>query len=117
MHHPDAVIVLTTWPASGDAAALAATLVGERLAACVNVLPEMESVYSWKGQVERDRECQLLIKTSAARLDALRQRLLALHPYEVPEFLVLPVAGGSDAYLGWLHAAVADAAKGGQKLI
>jgi periplasmic divalent cation tolerance protein len=103
MQPSDAVLVLTTWPAAGDAAALAATLVGERLAACVNLLPEMESVYAWKGAVERDRERQVVVKTTAARIGALERRLAELHPYEVPELLVIAVAGGADAYLGWLR--------------
>ncbi len=97
------IIVLTTWPAAADADALAATLVAERLAACVNVLPEMDSVYSWRGALERDRERQVLVKTTAARLEALERRVAELHPYEVPEFLVLPLAGGSAAYLDWLR--------------
>ncbi len=100
----DFVIVLTTLGASTDASAFAATLVGERLAACVNVLPEMDSVYRWQGRVEHNRERQLVIKTTSARLAALRERLASLHPYEVPELLVLPVVDGSPAYLRWLSA-------------
>ena len=103
MDQPAAIIVLTTWPAATDAAAFAGALVGERLAACVNVLPEMESVYSWHGAVERERERQLIIKTTTARLEALERRVAELHPYEVPEFVVMPLAGGSAAYLGWLR--------------
>lgn len=100
---PDAVIVLTTIGADADAAVLARTLVQERLAACVNILPPMTSVYRWKGQIEQDREQQLLIKTTAGRVAALETRLRALHSYEVPEFLVIRVTGGSDAYLHWLR--------------
>ncbi len=100
----DAVIVLTTWPAEEDPSDAAAALVEERLAACVSVLPEMESVYRWQNAVERARERQLLVKTARPRLDALLARLKALHPYEVPEAIVLPVAGGSEAYLAWLAA-------------
>jgi periplasmic divalent cation tolerance protein len=100
-----AVIVLTTLGADADATALARTLVDEHLAACVNVLPSMRSVYRWKGKVEEEREQQLLIKTSAARLDALKVRLAALHPYETPELLVLDAAG-SEAYLAWLDESV-----------
>jgi periplasmic divalent cation tolerance protein len=96
-----AVIVLTTLGADADAAALARTLVDEHLAACVNVLPPMTSVYRWKGAVEQDREQQLVIKTAPARLAALEARLRELHPYELPEFLVLP-ASGSRAYLDWI---------------
>lgn len=101
--HTDAVVVLTTIGADADAAALARTLVDERLAACVNVLPPVTSIYRWQGKVDENREQQLLIKTTAARLPSLEARLRTLHPYEVPEFLVLRVAGGSDAYLDWLR--------------
>jgi len=99
---PHAVMVLTTWPASRDAAELAHTLVTERLAACVNVLAEMQSTYRRKDTVEVEPERQLVIKTTPRQLEALQQRLMQLHPYDVPEFLVLPVASASDAYLRWL---------------
>ena len=102
-----AVIVLTTIGASTDPAALARTLVEERLAACVNVLPVMTSYYRWKGTVEEDREQQLIIKTTPSRLPALEARLRELHPYEIPELLVLPIVGGSSAYLAWLQESVA----------
>jgi periplasmic divalent cation tolerance protein len=98
----DAVIVLTTIGTLNDAEALARALVTERLAACVNLLPEMRSIYQWKGELTADGEHQLIIKTTAARVDALRTRLHTLHPYELPEFLVLPVTGGSTGYLQWL---------------
>lgn len=102
----DAVIVLTTLAADVDACALARTLVAERLAACVNVLPAMMSVYRWQGRVEEEREQQLVIKTAANRVPALAARLGELHPYELPEFLVLSVAEGSDAYLRWIRESV-----------
>src|SRR5919109_2596582 len=93
------VVVWTTIAASADGSKMASILVEERLAACVNVLGEMQSVYRWKGGVESDRERQLIIKTTARRVPALQARVKALHDYEVPEFIVLPVVGGSDAYL------------------
>ena len=96
-------MVLTTIPVDFDAAGLASTLVGERLAACVNLLPPMDSIYRWKGEVETAKERQVLIKTAVAKLEALQQRIKDLHPYDVPEILVLSVAGGSDAYLAWLR--------------
>jgi len=99
--HP--VIVLTTWPADRDSAPFARTLVEERLAACVNVYGEMHSTYRWAGQVETAAERQLVIKTVTERMPALEARLRALHPYEVPEFLVIETAGGSDAYVRWLQ--------------
>jgi periplasmic divalent cation tolerance protein len=106
-------MVLTTLGAEADAAALARTLVNERLAACVNILPPMISVYRWRDRVEEDREQQLLIKTSPACLEALEAKLKALHPYEVPEFLVLPVEGGTAAYLDWLRDAVGANSRAG----
>ena len=100
-------IVLTTIGADADAAALARTLVEERLDACVNVLPPMTSVYRWKGAVEQDREQQLVIKTTRGAVAALESRLRALHPYELPEFLVLAAADGARAYCAWVAESVA----------
>jgi periplasmic divalent cation tolerance protein len=102
-HHT--AIVLTTLAAEADAAALARTLVEERLAACVNVLAPMTSVYRWKGAIEQDREQQLVIKTIPTLLDALQARLRELHPYELPEFIVL-TAAASAAYAAWVGESV-----------
>src|SRR3989337_615230 len=99
------VIVLTTVGATFDATLLAQTLVEEHLAACVNVLPPMHSVYRWQGQMHVDEERQLVIKTTADRVEALQLRVRALHPYELPEFLVVDVDGGSQPYLAWLSQA------------
>ena len=99
-------IVLTTIGSETDALVLARTLVEEQLAACVNVLPAMTSLYRWKGSLEQDKEHQLVIKTSSERLPALEVRLRQLHPYELPEFLVLDVASGGAAYLAWVHESV-----------
>lgn len=101
MSDSDCLLVLTTLPADADAAGFARQLVEERLAACVAVQPEMESVYRWEGQIEEARERQLVIKTSAARRDELIARMTALHPYDVPEVLVLH-AGASEAYGRWI---------------
>jgi periplasmic divalent cation tolerance protein len=98
----DFVVVLTTLPADADAASFARALVGERLAACVNLLPEMESVYRWEGEVQEDPERQLIIKTSRERVVALWEKLRELHPYDVPEFIVLPIVDGNQAYLRWI---------------
>jgi len=99
---PEYVIVLTTLPADADGAAFGRTLIEERLAGCVNLLPAMESLYRWEGQVEQDTERQVIIKTSRERVVALWDRIRELHPYEVPEFVVIPITDGSDAYLRWL---------------
>jgi periplasmic divalent cation tolerance protein len=98
----DCVIVLTTLPAEADAAVMAEALIEARLAACVNVLPVMESIYRWKGAIERDRERQMVIKTSRQQVDGLWLRLRELHPYDVPEFVVLPIVDGSEPYLRWI---------------
>ena len=103
---PDVVLVLTSIAAEADGAVLARTLVDERLAACVNVLPPMTSVYRWKGQVEQDREQQVIIKTTRHTLAALESRMRELHSYELPEFVVIAASGGSDAYLKWVEEAV-----------
>jgi periplasmic divalent cation tolerance protein len=100
------VIVLSTFPVDEDAATLARTLVSERLAACVNVLPPMPSIYRWEGNVEEVSEHQLIIKTVGHRLDALKRRLNELHPYDVPECLVISVADGGTAYLEWVKQAL-----------
>jgi periplasmic divalent cation tolerance protein len=95
------VVVLTTFPLDRDAQAFARTLVDERLAACVNVLPPMKSIYRWKDAVEAADEQQLVMKTTANRLEDLKARLKSLHPYELPEFVVIPVEGSHD-YLAWV---------------
>lgn len=100
------VIILSTFPADHDAATLARTLIGEQLAACVNVLAPMTSIYRWKGAIEQATEHQLIIKTTISQVDAIKERLVALHPYEVPELLVIGVQDGSGAYLDWLDASV-----------
>ncbi len=96
------VIVLTTLPVDGDAEQFASRLVEEKLAACVNVLPAMRSIYRWKDAVERSDERQLIIKTAASRLTDLEVRIRTLHPYDVPEFVVIPITQGSPTYLSWL---------------
>jgi periplasmic divalent cation tolerance protein len=96
------VIVLSTLPPGGETARLAGILVEERLAACVNLLPPMTSTYRWAGAVETATEHQVVVKTTRARVAALWERLRALHPYDVPEFVVLPIVDGNDAYLKWI---------------
>lgn len=99
----DFAIVLTTFPADRDPAALARTLVQERLAACVSLLPPMSSIYRWQGAIETADERQLVIKTTAGRVEALQRRVAELHPYDVPEILVIPVSEASAAYAAWLE--------------
>lgn len=95
-------VVLVTAPDAGVAEGLARSLVEQRLAACVNVVPGVRSFYRWEGRVEDAGEWLLVVKTRADRAEALAARVRELHPYELPEILELPVVGGSPAYLGWL---------------
>ena len=98
-------LLLTTAPPD-IAQDLAHTLVEERLAACVSLLPGVRSVYRWKGEIHDDPETQLLIKTTANHLPTLAARIQALHPHEVPELLILEPTGGSAAWLDWLQAQI-----------
>jgi periplasmic divalent cation tolerance protein len=98
----NAVIVLTTVAADFDARPLARALVEQRLAACVNILAGMTSIYRWQGSISEDGEQLLVIKTVDDNLHDLREALVARHPYDVPEFVVLAVDSTSDAYGAWL---------------
>ena len=100
-----------TCPDAATAQRAAQALVAERLAACVNRLPGIASTYRWQGQVTTEQEELLLIKTTAARFEALRERLLALHPYELPELIAVPVERGHEAYLEWLRTAAGGGAQ------
>jgi periplasmic divalent cation tolerance protein len=102
------VVALSTVGTAEDAERLARALVEKRLAACVNIIPGLVSIYRWRGAVERAEERLLVIKTRADRLSALREALVSLHPYEVPELLTLPVEDGHPPYLSWLDESVAS---------
>lgn len=96
------VLVLTTVPDAERGDAIARALVEGQLAACVNISAPMTSIYRWHGSIERAIEHQLVIKTTSDRVAAVEARIRELHPYELPEFLVVPVAHGSAAYLEWV---------------
>jgi periplasmic divalent cation tolerance protein len=100
----DVLVVLATAPSADKGAEIARALVEGRLAACGNVVPGVRSIYRWQGKVQDEGEVLLVLKTTRARFPALRERLLALHPYEVPEVLALPVEAGSEPYLAWVDA-------------
>lgn len=100
--NPSPLLVLCTCPDQSTAEHIAETVIGERLAACVNLVPGLTSVYRWKGQIQHDAELLLLIKTRAAIYPLLEARLRELHPYEVPEIIALPIQTGSAAYLDWI---------------
>ena len=100
----ETLIVITNCPDEETANAIALAVVEERLAACVNILPRVQSIYRWQGSVESAAEIPLLIKTTARNYPALEARITALHPYDVPEIVALPLARGLPAYLNWVAA-------------
>lgn len=96
-------LAITTCPNAEVADSIASALVEERLAACVNILPGVRSVYEWQGQLHKEQELVLLIKTRGDKLGTLETRLLELHPYELPELIVVPVTEGLTPYLSWIE--------------
>ena len=102
----DFQIVLSTCTDREQAERIANRLVEQQLAACVNILPSAQSIYRWQGNVESAGEVLMVIKTSAALTPEVQSTIAGLHSYEVPELLVLPVSGGSEAYLAWLKASL-----------
>ncbi len=99
----DPIVVLITAPNREEAIRLADMLVGAHLAACVQILPEMESVYRWQGRIERQPEILLIAKTTRGRFAELEREIRALHSYDTPEIVALPIIAGSKAYLDWLR--------------
>lgn len=100
----DVIVVLVTAPDGEVAARLGRALVEERLAACVNIVPQVRSIYWWQGKVSDDTEVLCLIKARRTDYPALRDRITALHPYEVPEIIAVPLAEGNAPYLAWIAA-------------
>lgn len=96
-------LVLTTCPMGPTAMSIAHVLVEERLAACVNVLPPMQSVYRWRGGVESAEEQLLIVKIRVADYATVQRRIQELHPYELPEVIAIPISNGLPAYLSWLE--------------
>ncbi len=99
----DALLLLSTCPDSETAAQISRALVEERLAACVNCIPGLTSVYRWRGDIHEDGEVLLLIKSTRDRFESLHSRLIELHPYEVPELIALDIVAGHTPYLDWLR--------------
>jgi len=96
------IVVLMTAAGEQEAARIAELLVNQRLAACVQILPEIQSVYIWQGQVQREKELLLLAKTTRANFAALEREVRQIHSYETPEIIALSIVAGSDPYLDWL---------------
>jgi periplasmic divalent cation tolerance protein len=98
----ETMVVLVTAPTAEKAAEIARVLVEEKLAACGNVLPGIRSIYRWQGEIHEDSEALLLLKVPRKRLQELSDRVVKLHPYEVPEVVALPIEGGSERYIDWI---------------
>ena len=98
----EAILLLSNFPDADTARKAVRALVGERLIACGNIIPGVESIYEWKGRIETGAEVTVLCKTIASRAEEAQARLRALHPYEVPEILRIPIAGGWPGYLAWV---------------
>lgn len=103
------LVVLCTVPDRESAGSLAETVVNEHLAACVSIVPEVLSVYRWKGRAETDSELLLIIKTSRAQYQNLEQRLREKHPYELPEIIAVPITAGLAGYLAWIDSSTSGA--------
>ena len=95
-------LLLTTWPDQDTAKAAAKEWLTQGLVACVNILPEMQSLYIWEGELKTGTEHQMLLKTQANKVKALQQSIIDMHPYGCPEILQLPVTGGFEDYLTWI---------------
>ena len=102
----EVLVVLSTLPTADKAAEIARALVEEQLAACVNIVPAVRSIYRWQGATQDDSEALAIIKTTRDRYAALARRVLELHPYELPELIALPLEGGHPAYLAWIAGSV-----------
>jgi periplasmic divalent cation tolerance protein len=102
----DKILVISSAGSTRDAGNIANTLVETRLAACVNILPQVASVYRWQGRVDRAEEWLLLIKTTRASFAAVRDKIKELHSYEIPECIAIPIEAGSEDYLKWIGESV-----------
>jgi len=96
------LMVINTWPDAGSAESMASTLVEQGLAACINIIPNIRSVYVWKGERVTGDECLLLIKTLASCYNELEKTIQSLHPYELPEIIAVPIETGLPQYLAWV---------------
>ena len=108
MTSSEPIVVLMTAGSREEANQIAELLVSTQLAACVQILPEIESVYRWQGEVKREKEILLLAKTVASRFDELESKVRAIHSYETPEIIAVPVTDFSAPYLGWLLAEIRE---------
>lgn len=103
LSNPKEIVVFITAPGEDAAATIARTLVETKLAACVNIVNNIRSIYSWQGKIEDDSEVLMVVKTRAELFSALSDRVKELHPYDVPEIIALPLVDGNQEYLKWIH--------------
>jgi periplasmic divalent cation tolerance protein len=108
----EAIVVFITTPNSEEAARLADLLIEHRLAACVQILPEIESVYRWQGKVEHQKEVLLIAKSTKPKFEQLEREVRTIHSYDTPEIVALPLTAGSEPYLAWLNSSVSGDADG-----
>ena len=101
-HDNAAVLVYTTFPSQEDAKRIGRALLEARLAACVNIFPQMTAIYIWEGKIEEDGETAMIVKTTGERSAEVLQEIKRMHPYSVPARLVLPVVGGGGDFLAWI---------------
>lgn len=99
----DVLVAYCTFPSEEKAMQVCKTLVDERLVACINVLPQVRSVFRWEGKVEDEPEVLALLKTTSQAVDALSKRIAELHPYDCPEVIAAPIVAGHAPYLSWVH--------------
>ena len=104
--HPESIVVLITAPNHDEATTIAELLVSSKLAACVQLLPQIQSIYIWNNQIERDTEVLLLAKSTRTHFAELEAAVRAIHSYETPEIVALPIVAGSEAYLDWLNSSL-----------
>jgi periplasmic divalent cation tolerance protein len=108
----EAIVVFLTAPSREEAERLAEMLVSKRLAACVQIMPEMQSVYRWQGKVERQQEVLLIAKTVSSKFAEIEREVSTLHSYQTPEIMAFPVTAGARQYLDWLSASVGEEDQG-----
>lgn len=96
-------LLYCTCPDADVAQTIARSLVEARLAACVNIVPGLRSIYHWEGEIQDDAECMMMIKSQASKVEAIVQSIRSLHPYELPEVIAVPIVAGLDTYLDWVR--------------
>jgi len=108
MADSNAIIVVITAPTRDEAQSISNLLIERRQAACVNIVPQVDSIFWWKGKVESEQECLLIVKTKASVLDTVIGLVKQIHSYDVPEVIVLPIVGGNSDYLSWIDEEIHD---------